>query len=97
MSDFQSKSLNSELLKKNDLILTMETTQMRKIIKQFTDIANLKDKTFTLKGFNGETKDVDIPDPYMTTPEYYKKILEEIEIYIKLSLKRIIKLNKSQS
>lgn len=95
MSDFRPQLLDSDLLKTNDLILTMENKQVKEILEDYNYIKNLKEKVFTLKGFAGETKDVDILDPYMTTTEYYNKTLEEIEKFVELSLKKIIELNKN--
>lgn len=95
MSNFIPQLIDYYLLELNDLILTMEQTQVNKILQHFTKIPNLKAKVFTLKGFAGETKDVDIPDPYMTTTAYYNKTLEEIEKFVELSLKKIIELNKN--
>ncbi len=94
ISDFRPQLVNSNLLKTNDLILTMEKKQVKEILEDYNNIKNLKEKVFTLKGFAGETKDVDIPDPYMTTTKYYRKTLEEIEKFVELSLKKIIELNK---
>ncbi len=95
MSDFRPQLLDSNLLKMNDLILTMEEKQLREILEHFNNVKNLKEKVFTLKRFSGETQDIDIPDPYMTTSEYYRKTLEEIEKFVELSLKKIIELNKN--
>lgn len=97
ISDFRPQLINSNLLKINDLILTMEKKQVKEILEDYNYIKNLKEKVFTLKSFAGETKDVNIPDPYMTTDEYYNKILEEIEKSVELSIKRIIELNKNQT
>ncbi|MFX1365463.1 MAG: hypothetical protein ACFFCE_08590 [Promethearchaeota archaeon] len=94
-SDFIPKIINSTLLKKQDLILTMEQKHSLDIIKNFNVIENIEKKTFTLKEFNGETHNIDIIDPYYTSVERYKEVLRIIDENVEKAIKKIIDLNKS--
>ncbi|MFX1259258.1 MAG: hypothetical protein ACFFAN_15495 [Promethearchaeota archaeon] len=94
-SDFVSKIINRTLLKKQDLILTMEKTHSNDIKTQFTNIKDIEKKTFTLKEFNGEIEDLDIIDPYYTSSTTYKKVLKIIDQNIKKAVDKIIYLNSS--
>jgi protein-tyrosine phosphatase len=92
-SNFNPKIIDKELLSKQDLILTMESSHAQEIIQKFRDIKNIAKKTFTLKQFNGETDNIDILDPYYTTIEIYRKVLRIIDKNIEKAVKRIIKSN----
>lgn len=94
-SDFIPQTINHKLLEKQDLILTMEKSHSLEIIRNFDTIENIENKTFTLKEFNGETDIVDIIDPYYTSNETYKKVLQIIDEQVEKALKKIIEINKS--
>ena len=93
-SDFVPKVLSQQLIKNQDLILTMEKSHSKDIIRNFSNILNLDKKVFTLKEFAGEKGDLDIIDPYYTSTGVYKKILKIIDENVEKSIKRIIEINK---
>lgn len=92
--DFTPKIVNRKLLEKQDLILTMERNHSREIIRNFSDIPNIEEKTFTLKEFNGEKNNVDIIDPYSTTNDIYRQVLKIIDENVEKAIKKIIQNNK---
>ena len=94
-SDFSPQTINKELLEKQDLILTMEKSHSLEIIRNFDNIENIEDKTFTLKEYNGETDTVDIIDPYYTSNETYKKVLKIIDLHVEKAIKKIREINKT--
>ncbi|MFW9942126.1 MAG: hypothetical protein ACFFFT_13875 [Candidatus Thorarchaeota archaeon] len=94
-SDFQPQLITRALLKSQDLILTMEKSHSRDIINNYGNIENIQNKTYTLKQFNGETKNIDIIDPYYTSAETYRKVLEIIDINVKKAIKKIQSHNNS--
>ena len=96
-SDFSPKILNNALLKKQDLIITMEKQHADEIKANFNDIQNIENKkifikTFTLKAFNGG--EGDIIDPYYTNRATYKKVMKELDNQIEKMVLKIIELNK---
>ena len=94
-SDFVPKIINRNLLEKQDLILTMESTHSLEIKRDFNTIRDIVKKTFTLREFNGETQNIDIIDPYYTSDETYRKIMKIIDNQVKQALKKIIQINNS--
>ncbi len=93
ISDFQPKIFNKELFEEQDLIITMEEHQVESIIKDFSNIRDIEKKTYALKQYVGETKDIDIDDPYMQGHEYYIKIMKIIDEYVEKLVKKIISIN----
>lgn len=94
-SNFIPKIINRRLLENQDLILTMESTHATDIIKNFGNIEKVKDKTLTLKEFNGEFQSIDIIDPYYTSNATYRKVLNIIDSQVEKAIKKIISINKS--
>lgn len=94
-SDFIPKIINRKLLEKQDLILTMEYKHSQNIKRDFNNINNIEKKTFTLKEFNGEIQNIDIPDPYYTSSEVYEKVLRIIDDHVEKAIRKIIELNNS--
>ncbi|MFX1346413.1 MAG: hypothetical protein ACFFBC_03050 [Promethearchaeota archaeon] len=94
-SDFQPQLITRALLKSQDLILTMEKSHSRDIINNYGNIENIQKKTYTLKQFNGETKNIDIIDPYYTSVDTYRKVLEIIDTNVKKAIKKIQSHNNS--
>ncbi|MFX0029878.1 MAG: hypothetical protein ACFE8B_11750 [Candidatus Hermodarchaeota archaeon] len=95
-SNFHPQLITRSLLKSQDLVLTMEQSHKMEILTNYSDIANIEKKIYTLKEFNGEIQDVDIIDPYYTTSETYQQVLKIIDESVKGALEKIQKLNKSQ-
>jgi len=95
-SDFHPQLITRSLLKSQDLILTMEKSHSLDIVNNYSNIANIKEKTYTLKEYNGETQDLDIIDPYYTSVETYKKVLRIIDNNVKYALEKIQRLNDSK-
>jgi len=84
-SDFNPKILNKALLKKQDLIITMEK-------QHAIDIQDIEKKTLTLKEFNGGVGD--IIDPYYENRATYLKVMNELDKQIEKMVLKIIELNK---
>jgi protein-tyrosine-phosphatase len=82
-----STQLTREMLNEADLILTMEQAHKKAILLYYPQIKN---KVFTLKEFAGETKDLDIKDPYGKGLETYEACAEEIESIIRGSFEKIV-------
>ena len=93
--DFVPKIINRGLLKKQDLILTMEKRHAIEVVNTFNDLENLEEKTFTLLEFNGDTINTDIIDPYYTSGDTYKKVLKIIDQNVEKALYNIIETNKN--
>ncbi|MFX1453715.1 MAG: low molecular weight protein arginine phosphatase [Promethearchaeota archaeon] len=93
-SDFKPKVIDRKLLEKADLILTMEDSHSKDIKRIYGNVKDIDNKTYTLKEFSGEIDNLDIIDPYYTTSSFYVKILEIIDKYVELALKKIIEINK---
>ncbi len=96
-SDFVPKIINKNLLEKQDLILTMEYSHSRDIKNNYPNVKDIDKKTFTLKEFAGETRDLDIIDPYYTSRSVYNEILKIIDDFVNKAVNRIIKNNKLKS
>lgn len=92
-SDFRPKILNKSLLKKQDMIITMEKHHAIEIKQNFNDIQDINNKTFTLKSFNGGKGD--IIDPYYTNRATYMKVMKELDEQIEKMVLKIIELNKT--
>lgn len=93
-SDFVPKIINKNLLEKQDLILTMEYSHSRDIKNNYPNVKDIDKKTFTLKEFAGETRDLDIIDPYYTSRSVYGKVLKIIDDFVNKAVNRIIEINK---
>ena len=91
--DFKPQLITRELLKNQDLILTMESKHKSEIINSYNNISNIQNKVFTLKEFNGETTNIDIIDPYYTSKKTYYKILTIIDEFVEKSVRKIANLD----
>mgnify|MGYP001065412440 CR=1 FL=1 len=91
-SDFIPQLINSNLLKNNDLIITMEWSHKDEIINSYPLIKDVTEKTFTLKEFNGAKEDLDIIDPYYTNRNTYRKIMQLIDQQVENLILKIIEL-----
>lgn len=93
-SDFRPQPLSKSLLKDQDLIITMAEHHKEHILRNYYDISDIKEKTFTLKEFNGGVGDV--IDPYYTNQATYKKVMKQIDKLIEKAILKIIKLNNEE-
>ena len=91
-SDFSPKILDNELLKKQDLIITMEKQHALEIKVNFNKIQDIENITHTLKEFNGGSGD--IIDPYYENQATYVKVMNELDKQIEIMVLKIIELNK---
>ena len=94
-SDFRPQTLSSSLLNKQDLIITMAEHHKTHIFSEFGNIEHIKDKTFTLKEFNGGKGD--IIDPYYENKTTYVKVMKEIDSLIEKMILKIKKNNKENA
>ena len=76
LPDFRSRRLQGKHLEAADLVLTM-SREHKEIISTFFE--EKKDHIFTLKGYNGEERFQDIPDPYGGDRGTYLSTFSEIE------------------
>ena len=90
--DFSPKILDKELLKKQDLIITMEKQHAMEIKANFNNIQDIEKNTHTLKAFNGG--EGDIIDPYYESQTTYIKVMNELDKQIEKMVLKIIELNK---
>ena len=96
-SDFHPQIINSKLLEKQDLIITMEKSHVDEIRDNYPGIVDINKKTFTLREFNGETEELDIIDPYYTSTNTYKKVLRIIDENIEKMINKITQINQLKS
>ncbi|MEJ2276325.1 MAG: low molecular weight protein arginine phosphatase [Candidatus Lokiarchaeota archaeon] len=82
-SNFRPQLISKRLIKNYDLIITMETSHKRDILREYSAINNLNEKVFTLKEYIGEGGNLDIQDPYYTSNEQYREIAAEIDKYLR--------------
>ena len=75
MLSHHSQPINTELLEKSDLILTM-TEGHKMLLSEYAG-----DKTYTLSEFAGE--DGDIPDPYGGDVKEYEECAERLNFLLK--------------
>lgn len=74
INNHKSDQVNSELLDKTDLVLTMSNSHKKQIISQYPI---MKDKVFLLNEFAfGVNKDIE--DPFGAPLRYYEKARDEI-------------------
>lgn len=95
--DFIPQLITSNLLKRHDLIITMECSHKDDIIYSYSTIKNISEKTYTLKEFNGAKEDLDIIDPYYTNRNTYQKIMKLIDIQVEKLILKIMKINQNGS
>ena len=94
ISDFKAKTVNEELLKKQDLILGFENKfHINKLKRKFKNLPELKNKLLLLLQFTEDQGNLEIIDPFGLQEEEYNKILHMIEIAVEKSLEKIIKIN----
>jgi len=97
MDDFQAKNADEELLNKQDLILAFEEKyHVRKLKRKFKNVKDLEGKVFLLLKYAGETKNLEIEDPFYLEENAYNEILKRIESGIIKSIEKIIEINKSE-
>lgn len=92
-SDFKGKIMDDQLLKKQDLILAMQSRHLKRLRRKFKDIDNLMDKAHLLLEYSNREGEHDIKDPVNLDNEEYKKIMKTVERGVIKSLEKIIKLN----
>jgi protein-tyrosine-phosphatase len=94
---FVAKDITEDLLNKQDLILGFESRyHVKKLKRKFKHIENLDKKVYMLLEFVGEEGNWEIEDPIHMPPEEYNKILQVIEVAVKKSIDKIIKINESE-
>ncbi|MFO8018021.1 MAG: low molecular weight protein arginine phosphatase [Promethearchaeia archaeon] len=90
-SDFRPQTINRILLEEHDLIITMEKSHKRDILRDYSYLDNLENRIYTLKEFTDNTKDLDIIDPYYESSEKFQEILEIIDKYVEKMVKKLKK------
>jgi len=93
ITDFRTKRIDEDLVKKQDIILAFEQKRhINKLKRRFKNL-NLQEKVFLLLEFAGETENLEIKDPFYLEQEEYNEILKRIEDGVLKVIKKIIKLN----
>ncbi len=95
MSAFRGKIMDESLLKKQDLILVMETRHLNMLKKRFKQLPEVQKKAHLLLQFAGEMNDLEIDDPVGKTPEQFRDILAAVERGVVKSIEKIIKINQN--
>ncbi|MFX1313304.1 MAG: hypothetical protein ACFFHD_11920 [Promethearchaeota archaeon] len=96
IGDFKTKKINSELLKKHDLILGFEQKHhLNKLKRKFKDYKDLDKKLHLLLVFAGEKENLEIQDPFYLPQDEYNMVLKQVEKGVEKTLKKIIEINKS--
>ncbi len=96
-SDFRPQIINRKLLERQDLVITMERSHVIDIRENYQEVNDISKKLFTLKEFNRETDDLDIIDPYYASSKTYQKVLKIIDENIEKMIKKIIRINQTES
>ena len=94
-SDFSPQIITKSLLEKFDLILTMEKQHRDEIIEIYKHNNKIRIKTFTLKEFNHSKGNLDIIDPYYSSNEKFKEILNIIDQEVEKAILNIKRLNSA--
>ncbi|NVM34753.1 MAG: hypothetical protein HWN81_04095 [Candidatus Lokiarchaeota archaeon] len=96
ITDFRTKRVDEDLVKKQDLILAFEQKRhINKLKRRFKNL-DLDEKVFLLLEYAGETKDLEIEDPFYLEQKEYNEILKRIEDGVLKVIKRIININSSE-
>ena len=94
-SEFKGKIMDEALLKKQDLILVMETRHIKRLKRKFKQLPEVHQKARLLLEFAGESEQLEIEDPVNKTKEEYATIANTIEEAVKKAIEKIIKMNKN--
>jgi len=95
--DFKTKRINEDLVKKQDIILAFEQKRhINKLKRRFKNL-ELDEKVFLLLDYAGETKNLEIEDPFYLEQEEYNIILKRIEEGVLKVIKKIIDINNLEN
>ena len=94
-SVFKGKIMDEKLLKKQDLILAMQSRHLKRLKRKFKHIDNLMDKAHLLLEYadNDDWKEYDIEDPVNLDTKDYEKIIKIVERGVIKSIEKIIQIN----
>jgi len=95
-NDFKGKIMDEELLKKQDLILAMQSRHLNRLSRKFKHMDNLMEKAHLLLEFAGEEKDFDIEDPVNLDTEEYDQVIKTVEKGVIKAIKKIIQINSEE-
>lgn len=87
ISSYKTKSFSKDLINTADLILVMEKKHKWRAWGLNPEVEN---KTFLLKEFAGEKKNLEIRDPIGLSDEVYKEVAGEIKEALKKALPKIL-------
>ncbi|MFW9948417.1 MAG: hypothetical protein ACFFDX_16440, partial [Candidatus Odinarchaeota archaeon] len=97
ITDFRTKRIDEDLVKKQDIILAFERKRhINKLKRRFKNL-NLDEKAFLLLEYAGETENLEIEDPFYLEQEQYNAILKRIEEGVLKALKKIINVNNTEN
>jgi protein-tyrosine-phosphatase len=94
-SDFKGKIMDKELLKKQDLILGMQSRHIKRLRRKFKEIPSVHERAHILLEFAEVPGDPDIKDPVKLSEEEYNQIMKSVEKGVIKSIEKIIEINKS--
>ena len=90
ITDFRTKRVDEDLVKKQDIILAFEQKRhINKLKRRFKNL-DFDEKVFLLLEYAGETENLEIEDPFYLEQEEYNVILKRIEDGVLKVIKRII-------
>ena len=92
-SDFKGTIMDDDLLKKQDLILVMETRHLKRLNRKFKHLPEIHDKAYLLLEYAEINGDHEIEGPVNKSSEEYYKIAQIIEKGVIKAIEKIIKIN----
>jgi len=96
ITDFRTKRVDEDFVKKQDVILAFEQKRhINKLKRRFKNL-NLEEKVFLLLDYAGETENLEIEDPFYFEQEEYNVILKRIEDGVLKVIKKIININSQE-
>ena len=87
VGDHRARQVTRDMIKRADLVLVMSKEHKDFIIENIPDAAG---KTFLLKVFAGEKKDLNIPDPIGKGIDVYRSVFKEIQRALEKILPKIL-------
>ncbi len=93
ITDFRTKRVYEDLIKKQDIILAFEQKRhINKLKRRFKNL-DFDEKVFLLLEYAGETENLEIEDPFYLEQEEYNVILKRIEDGVLKVIEKIININ----
>ncbi len=95
LSNHRGKIMDEPLLKKQDLILAMQTRHIKRLRRKFKSIPDVHEKAHLLLEFAEIPGEADIEDPVNLNRETYNNLMRQVEKGVVKSIEKIIKVNSN--